>query len=255
LLASGSRDQTAVIWNWLTQTKVKTFQHSEEVTALLKINDTVLATGGLTIKLWDINTGTMLTMAIGHGSVSVSKMLKIDNQRFASIAYGNTQCKVWSIDNGQLIVDLGVNNLDSSPISIATLIQIDSESIAIGTRGDYERIVIWSTIDWTLRHNISNGGDALTLIQLKDGRLASRTCCTCFNLITISPFSKIQFYPIDGGDVQILKELPDGSVLSGVNNGNLSRNFLSSNTSQILQQHTATVNHIELISSNLALSI
>jgi len=38
----------------LTKTKIKTFQHSEPVSALLKINESVLATGGLTIKLWDI---------------------------------------------------------------------------------------------------------------------------------------------------------------------------------------------------------
>jgi hypothetical protein len=180
-------------------------------------------------------------------------MFKIDSQRLISFANNNTQ--VWSLKDGKSLASLDVKNFDGSLISFATLVQIDNQSIALGTTGEYDRLIIWNIENYQVLHNISNDGNLDTLVKLLDGRLATRRCCDCFILFDITTRLFKKFCQSGNDNVVVLNEFHDGSILSGSSSGYLTRNFLSLNTSHILQKHNASITHIEILKSKFNLLI
>jgi hypothetical protein len=247
VFASGAKDNMVILWNWQTLSQIKQFNHMEHVQSLLKINDTVLASGGFTIKLWEVNTGNLLLQIPGHStSHLVFIMLKIDTDRIISFAYNNT--RVWSIQDGTSLASLDVNSFNGSSW-FGSLVKLDQKRVALGTIGEFDRLIIWEMGNYNVTHNVSTNGNVSTLIKLLDGRLATRNCCGCFLIFNVTRSDFEKFCQAGNDNVAVLKQLPDGSILSGSSEGYLTRNFLSSNKSQILLKHNASISHIEILSS------
>ena len=120
-LASGSYDNTIIIWNINTSKKDKIINEKGRVFALLEFeNNMILAgTSDNVINLWDINSdiNNYVYSFSGH-ELWVNCLTKINGQYFAS-ASNDSKIKIWNYNRRKFIRNL--NGHDDCVLSLITL--------------------------------------------------------------------------------------------------------------------------------------
>jgi WD40 repeat protein len=103
-LATGSRDNTAILWDTATGQKLRTFTgHSHDVTSVsLSSDGRRLATGSSdgTAIVWDAATGQKLRTFTGHSSSVESVSLSSDGRRLVTGSSDGTT-RLWDADTGR----------------------------------------------------------------------------------------------------------------------------------------------------------
>jgi WD40 repeat protein len=104
LVASGSKDDTAKVWNYTSGQAIRTFTPGADIRSVKSINATILACApnDRKIYLYDINSGIILSTLTGHAGDVKSMVLSRKGSLLISGSWDNT-IGVWSMINYTLI--------------------------------------------------------------------------------------------------------------------------------------------------------
>jgi WD40 repeat protein/tetratricopeptide (TPR) repeat protein len=136
LLASGSRDGTAIIWSIETWKALQTLQNPdpgnrysqsgrgqvEDVAFSPDGKTLALASNGGTVQLWDVSTGKLLETLKGHSSGVAAVVFSPDGRTLAS-GGGDQTVRLWNVETRRELMQLDpgsfrlgtVKSLDFSP--------------------------------------------------------------------------------------------------------------------------------------------
>jgi WD40 repeat protein len=213
LLASGSRDNTIIIWNTTNGHKIKTLTgHNHSVTylvALLPADSLLLASasGDSSIKIWNITNGKIMNSLNDH-SDGVACLTVLPNGYLASGSF--KEIKIWNITTGKTII-----NLKGHKSSIFSLVGLLNGLMASASWD--KTIKIWNlTNNGTLIKNLIGHTDAVTsLVDLPNGLLASASQDKTILLWNISTGNINKKISENKASIDCLFVMPDGSLVSG----------------------------------------
>ena len=133
LLATGSWDGTAKLWEVSSGKEVRTLTHHKMavVSVAFSPDGRLLAVGSddTTVTLWDVATGRLLHTLDGHGSYVLSVAFSPDGRLLAS-SEAHGKIKLWDAASGQL-----VRSLEGQTMAVHCLaFSPDGQQLASGSR-------------------------------------------------------------------------------------------------------------------------
>ncbi len=246
LLASGSQDDTAIIWDVSSGELIYSLEgHSGDVTSVSFSPDGErLATGSKddTIRIWDVSSGELVKTLKAHSEDVTSVSFNPDGTQIASASW-DTTIIVWDIKTGKSIRTLKGHTSYILSVSFSP----DGKLLASGS-GD-QMIKIWDAESGEVVHNIegdsygvkglsfSPDGEllascgnsrAIRIWNVKSGRLHQMMSGDAFGVLTIcySPDGK---YVATGSHDKLINiwEVSTGKVLATLSGHNHWVNSLS----------------------------
>ncbi|KRX02547.1 WD40-repeat-containing domain [Pseudocohnilembus persalinus] len=139
-IVTGGYDEQIIVWNLITQKKIKTLKgHSGYISALVNLGSNLLGSGSggsdNTIKIWNYKNGKCIQNLKGHTRV-VQDLIKLNNYTIASASHDKS-IKIWNFITGQTI-----NSLKGHTDWITQIVKLSSFKIA--SLSHDKTIKIWS---------------------------------------------------------------------------------------------------------------
>jgi len=138
MLATGSEDNTAKVWNLETGEPVLTLEGHRNFVASVafSFDGKKLATGSEdnTVKIWDLENGKLDATLKGHGASVVSVAFSPDGQRLATGSQDNT-AKIWDLQTGKTRTLEGHNDFVTS-----VAFSPDGQRLATGSQDNTAKI-------------------------------------------------------------------------------------------------------------------
>jgi WD40 repeat protein len=216
--------------------------------AVLPNDDLASASGDMTIKIWDPQSGILKMTLIGHSNYVRSFALLSDD----SLASGSKDgtIKIWNTTTGQL------NKTIKDQNDIYSLAVMSNGYLAIG---GFNQIRIWDTTTGVIKHIIlTDGGYIYCLKVLKNGDLASEYTQAGANLIQIrDPLSYAlkANYSGHSSDINDLIELPNGDLVSASSDATIKIwDRATGNVKKTLNLHMYSVESLALLKDGLLAS-
>ena len=157
LLATGSWDTTAKLWDVASGKEVRTLAHHQMgVTSVAFSPDgRLLAVGSddTTVSLWEVATGRMIRSFDDHGSYVLAVAFSPDGRTLAS-STSHTKIKLWDVATGQ-----EVRTLTGHAMAVYCLaFTPDGRQLASGSRDS--SIKFWDVPGGTMQRSLNLGADA-----------------------------------------------------------------------------------------------
>lgn len=123
LVASGSRDGTAILWSTATWNKAQTLQNPdrnslysgrgmvEDVAFSPDGKTLALASREATVQLWDVATGKPLETLKGHSSAVEAVAFSLDGRTLASGSVDQT-VRLWNVETGRQLMQLDPGSIE-----------------------------------------------------------------------------------------------------------------------------------------------
>ncbi|MCI0714251.1 MAG: protein kinase [Chloroflexi bacterium] len=103
-IATGSNDQTAILWDATTGNVIHTLPHDSYVAAVAFSPDSqFLLTSGTTLRLWDVATGRELRQFTGHSSVVFFMDFSPDSRYVVSSSASDSNIFVWDVRTSEAV--------------------------------------------------------------------------------------------------------------------------------------------------------
>ena len=168
LLASGGDDWTFRLWDVETHQNIATLDHisgrnrSQVKDVVFSSDGQILATAGLHVKLWNINSQNEIA-TLQHDKYVLALAFSPNGHLLAAGDFGGT-IRIWDVATQKAVAQLegdmsGVYTLVFSP---------DGRTLA--SAGYHGLIKLWTVADWTLHGTLQNRGTAFTLDFYPDGK-------------------------------------------------------------------------------------
>jgi WD40 repeat protein/V8-like Glu-specific endopeptidase len=209
VLASGSGDKTARLWDLRSGETTLVVSHDKAVTSVaLSADGTLLATGAedATVRIWDVATGDLVRILTGHKWAVYSVAFSPNGPLLAS-GGGNGDVKLWDVMAGNLLnayttgeghsvgaiafspngetlaaatvfgyvalVDIATGRFDSRS-GDAGVVAFSPDGRSLATGDDYHstRVMIWNVATDTLVRTLSGPGSGVSSVAFSpDGNL------------------------------------------------------------------------------------
>jgi serine/threonine protein kinase len=170
ILATGSSDQTAKLWDVSTGTEVRTFSgHSAAVRCVAFAPDgSILASGGgydQLVKLWDVTTGAERQTLAGHDGLVYSVSFSPDGRLVASSSEDHT-VKLWAAATG---VEQCTLTHHAEPVrSVA----FSPNGQLLASASNDHTVIIWDLATGTVRRVLNGHTDRVLCVCFSpDGRM------------------------------------------------------------------------------------
>jgi len=209
-LASGSWDNSVVIWNLADGTQLAKLEgHRRAVWSLAALDGGRLASGSWdnSVIIWSFDDGKKLFKLQGH-TRPVWSLVALDGGRLAS-GGGDASIIIWNLADGTQLA-----KLEGHTSYVQCLAVLDGDRLASGGRD--RSIIIWSLAEGTRLSTLEGHTSAvLSLAVLADGRLASGGGDS--SIILWNPADGAQLGKLEGhtGSVQCLTTLDGDRLASG----------------------------------------
>jgi WD40 repeat protein len=175
LLASGSKDTTAKVWNYTSGRLLKNLTHSKQVYGLISLNGENIASCSQDnqIRIWNTTSGQLLQMLVGHEASVLSMAFISRNNMLVSASWDKT-IRMWNLSTGNCTRTLS----DEYRVGIAECLLVlieDGNSTRQLASGDKDfSIKIWHIDKEALIASIEgHTGVIRSLVNLRKGYLAS----------------------------------------------------------------------------------
>ena len=166
LFATWNKSKLA-IWNSETATKLHDI-HIDVTFCVVQLHDGRIATGGETLKFWNVESGKCDVTLLIHGSVVVHLVQVSDSSRLISIGKLDCSIRIWDVKSGRCERTITGH---TSPIdSIVPLSQ--SPRIVAAVCG--EQVLIWDIAAGVCLATLHNDRMFKNVVQLADGRILSQ---------------------------------------------------------------------------------
>ncbi len=154
LLATGSRDGTAIIWSTATWNRVKTLQNPEQDSQSRgpgrpgTFEDVAFSPDGKTlalasregsVQLWDVATGKILEKVKGHSSAVEAVVFSPDGRTLAS-GSGDETVRLWNVETRRELMQLNRGGVDLHHVN-SLAFSPDGQHLLVGAIG----AAFWST--------------------------------------------------------------------------------------------------------------
>ncbi len=152
--ASGSRDDTIILWQRPTYKKIRTFVYNSLPPSLIMKGVTSVAfspdskllaasahdRGGNAVKIWEVSTGRL--RLILQGSVSNHSIAFSPDGRFLA-AGGADFIKIWEVATGKEVRLLPLSQLHRPQVAFSIAFSTDGRWLASAESGFYNDVRIW----------------------------------------------------------------------------------------------------------------
>ena len=208
-LASGSWDNSVVIWSQDGTQLAKLEGHRRAVWSLAALDRDRLASGSWdnSVIIWSFEDGKQLFKLQGH-TRPVWSLVALDGGRLAS-GGGDASIIIWNLADGKQLT-----RLEGHTSYVQCLAVLDGDRLASGSRD--RSIIVWNLADGTRLSTLEGHTSAvLCLAVLADGRLASGGGDS--SIILWNPADGAQLATLEGhtGSVQCLTTLDGDRLASG----------------------------------------
>jgi WD40 repeat protein len=243
-LASGSHDNSIVVWNLATgEAEAKLEGHTNSVSALAVLEDGTLVSGSrdTTIKLWNPATWDAGHTLEGHTNC-VATLAALPGGQLASGSYDGT-IRVWDTASGQSEVILG----DHCGHWVCALALLKDGRLASGSSDGIVRV--WNLANRKVEATLgchTAGINALAVVA--DGRLASGSSDGTIELWNASNKQLYATLAGDVGGINALAVLRDGRLASGSTSGIVTLwNTNSTPAEATLKGHTTSISALAVL--------
>jgi WD40 repeat protein len=169
LLASGSRDGTAIIWSTQTWKATRTLQNPDrgvdefdddeldQQVGPMYVEDVVFSPDGKTlamasysgsVHLWDVATGELLATLKGHSSAVRAVVFSPDGRTLASGSTDQT-VRLWNVQTRQELMQLGAGAVKLGQVKSLAFSPDGKQLLAAGSNA-----VVWSTEPAVLKREL-----------------------------------------------------------------------------------------------------
>jgi WD40 repeat protein/tetratricopeptide (TPR) repeat protein len=153
LLASGSRDGTAIIWSTATWNKVHTLQNPDPASlfnqsAHSQVEGVAFSPDGKTlamaswernVHLWDVAAGELLATLKGHSNAVDAVAFSPDGRTLASGSWDHT-VRLWNVETRRELMQLDAGNIELGNVQTVAFSPDGKQLLAGGS----DRTAIWS---------------------------------------------------------------------------------------------------------------
>ncbi len=191
LLATGSRDGTAIIWSTATWTPVRTLRNPDPDTVFeqpgaagmvegvaFSPDGTLLAMAsrGGSVLLWDVGTGQLLETLKGHPSAVQALAFSPDGRTLAS-GGGDQTVRLWNVETRRELMQLNPGNVELNQIGLLTFSPDGKRLLVDGGQSTAfwsAETVVWNDADRaaeTLRGMLRSTADFRSRIRMFSNNL------------------------------------------------------------------------------------
>jgi tetratricopeptide (TPR) repeat protein len=149
LLASGSRDGTAILWSTATWTRAQTLHNPDHAGrgfvegVAFSPDGKTLAMASVTgnVHLWDVASGKLLETLKGHSSAVFAVVFSPDGHTLASGGTDHT-VRLWNVETRRQLMQLDPGSIEWGDMGVMTLaFSPDGKQLLVGGRGGS---AVWS---------------------------------------------------------------------------------------------------------------
>ncbi len=208
LLATGSGDNTAKVWEMPSGKLLATLQHGGSVYSVAFSPDgTLLATGSLdkTAKVWEMPSGKLLA-TLQHGGSVYSVAFSPDGKLLATRS-GDKTAKVWEMPSGVLIATLKHDNFVSS-------VAFSPDGTRLATGSDDKTAKVWEVPSGKLLATLQHGAWVSSVTFSPDGTLLATGSGDATAKVWEMPSGKLLATLQHGTWVSSVTFSPDGTLLA-----------------------------------------
>jgi WD40 repeat protein len=215
LLASGSVDQTIVLWNPATGNQLRALKgHSGTVSSIaFSPDDKQLASGSAdnSIKIWDVAGGSAKQTLTGHTLYVSSVAFSPDGKMLAS-GSGDQSVKLWDLASGRELRTLVVGPPQRAGMPVSVALSRDGRTLATGA----QEAKLWDVRSGkeirTLKVTESNSPTENPLAFTNDGKLLATGGGKAVKLWDVATGTALRTLP---GDARALSISPDQQTIAG----------------------------------------
>ena len=173
-----------------------------------------------TVKVWDINNGTLLYSLEGH-TEGVSNLILTADNRLISSCYSNLRgyslhdhtVKVWDINNGTLL-----HSLEGHTAEVSNLLFAPNGRLITSCRGSYSfvdhTVKIWDIVNGTLLHSFEGQLPSLWMNLLHTSTHVLTAGEDRLNIWCIEVPEKVAQFTADG-TIASCEVAPNGTIIVG----------------------------------------
>ena len=218
LLATGSIDNTVILWNLQTGELVRTLEgHTAAVNQVAFSPDGRLlasASGDSTVRLWKISDGSLLQTLEGHTAWVNSVAFSSDGTLLAS-ASGDNTIRLWKISDGSLL-----QTLEGHTDWVNSVVFSPDDSFLASASADHT-VRIWQVSDGSSLHLLEGHTDAVRDVAISPDNtlLASASddkTIRLWNLDNHAQFTTLTVGTDEYDYVEHVEFSPDGKLLAAV---------------------------------------
>lgn len=211
LLASGSDDYTCKLWAVSLKRQIATFEHinnrnRSQIKAVdFSADNKLLATAGINVKLWDVNTRSEIS-TLEHGRWVLAVAFSSDG-RFLATGDENGQVNIWDVHTQKI-----VTQLQGDPEYIAA-VKFSSDNRILAGAGYKGDIKLWKVGNWERLGTLNNNGTAFSISFSPDSKILASTGYESVNLWEVNIGEKVATLTGPTGWINAVAFSPDGRML------------------------------------------
>jgi WD40 repeat protein len=218
ILASGSDDNTVILWDVFTWTKLRTLTgHSDFVNTIAFSPDgRSLASGSddNTVIIWDVASGAPIKTLTGHSEWIHGVAFSPDGSTLASASSDETVI-IWDIASGTKLQVLTGHNSIVNCIAFSP----DGRTLASGSLDDH--IILWNVTSGEKLQTLDGRAGIEGVAFSPDGRtLASSSSGNVIILWDVANGTKLQTLTGHSDDVYSVTYSPDGHIIASGSDDN-----------------------------------
>lgn len=158
-LITGSRDNTAKIWNINSEELLHTLKgHTDPINSVAATeNEVITASDDNTAKIWDINTGQLRHTLKGH-TAPINSVAATENEVIT--ASDDNTAKVWALYSGQLIRTL------EGHTSIINSVTVVGDKVV--TASNDKTVKVWNLYNGKLLHTLEQSSWPMSVAIIGD---------------------------------------------------------------------------------------
>ena len=216
LLASGSRDGTAILWSTAAWKKVQRLENPDRDTIMGQsgrrgaVEDVAFSPDGKTlalasfegtVQLWDVATGKLLKTLKGHSSGVGAVAFSPDGRTLASGSHDQT-VRVWNVETRRELLQLDPGSIDFGQVRTLAFSPDGRQLLAGGSRAAF-----WSAAP-SVWNDSDRAAEKLRMLLYSNADFPSRIRMLSENLRLHEALAKLDRNEVEGGARRVEGKVP-----------------------------------------------